>query len=186
VTCTDPPWGRKASPKPCRSSPPTSQGFPHPRRHRFGRGIATPRRIQLLIYHIARQAAMNALNTRRRTFGSRWSNGTTASSSRSCDDGRGFDTETHSQEGHFGSVMMRGAGACRGRNVLVHSEIGRGTTITAGFPGSGWKRRRCSNQLNRRRRWAGRGRAREKAARNDHCVCSGGAVTKLKSPPLRR
>jgi hypothetical protein len=27
-----------------------------------------------------------------------------------------------------------GTGACRGRNVLVHSEIGRGTTITAGFP----------------------------------------------------
>jgi hypothetical protein len=35
------PVGHKASPKPCRSSPPPSQGFPHPRRHRCGRGNAT-------------------------------------------------------------------------------------------------------------------------------------------------
>ena len=50
------------------------------------------------------------------------------------DDGRGFDTDAPSPEGHFGSVMMRERALVTGGTFSVQSEIGRGTIITAGFP----------------------------------------------------
>jgi signal transduction histidine kinase len=97
--------------------------------------VSLPPPIQLLIYQIAREAAMNALKHAE------------ASAIRIsleevedgvklliADDGKGFDTSAPPPEGHFGSVMMRERAMVAGGTYSIESELGEGTKITVTFP----------------------------------------------------
>jgi signal transduction histidine kinase len=97
--------------------------------------VSLPPPIQLLIYQIAREAAMNAL--KHAGADSIWISLNERDEGVELqirDDGEGFDTEAPPPDGHFGSVMMRERALVAGGTFSVQSEIGRGTTITAGFP----------------------------------------------------
>jgi signal transduction histidine kinase len=97
--------------------------------------VSLPPPIQLLIYQIAREAAMNALkHADAETISISLHERDEGVELQIRDDGRGFDTEAPPPEGHFGSVMMRERAQVAGGTFSVESEIGHGTTITAGFP----------------------------------------------------
>jgi len=97
--------------------------------------VSLPPPIQLLIYQIAREAAMNALKHAHADH--IWialhetEDGVELQIR---DDGTGFDITAAPPEGHFGSVMMRERAQVTGGTFHVKSEIGWGTTITASFP----------------------------------------------------
>jgi signal transduction histidine kinase len=97
--------------------------------------VALPPPIQLLIYQIAREGAMNALkhaDAPHITIALRETDD--GVQLQVADDGRGFDTEAAAPEGHFGSVMMRERALVAGGSFSITSEPGRGTTIVASFP----------------------------------------------------
>jgi signal transduction histidine kinase len=97
--------------------------------------VTLPPAIQLLVYQIAREAMLNAI---------KHANATNVSVSlaetdegvelRIHDDGRGFDPETRSEEGHFGLPMMRERARLAGGRLLLESSTGHATTIVATFP----------------------------------------------------
>ncbi len=97
--------------------------------------MGLPPAIQLLIYHIAREAAMNAL--KHSGAGSVWialqpvADGVELTVR---DDGIGFDTEAPGPEGHFGLAMMRERATVAGGVYSLESTPGHGTTITVRFP----------------------------------------------------
>ncbi len=97
--------------------------------------VSLPPPIQLLIYQISREAAMNALKHAEADH--IWvtlkeiDDGVVLEIR---DDGRGFDTDAAPPEGHFGSVMMRERALVAGGTFSIHSELGRGTSIQAWFP----------------------------------------------------
>jgi signal transduction histidine kinase len=97
--------------------------------------VSLPPPIQLLIYQISREAAMNALKHAEaheiRIALAETGDGVTLTIA---DDGKGFDTSAPPPEGHFGSVMMKERALVAGGTYSIHSEPGKGTTITAGFP----------------------------------------------------
>jgi signal transduction histidine kinase len=96
-----------------------------------------PPAIQLLAYHIAREAAMNAL---------KHSGASTIEISLKQvddrirlmikDDGVGFDTSAPGPEGHFGLAMMRERAQVAGADFEMTSAPGQGTTLSVGFPDS--------------------------------------------------
>jgi signal transduction histidine kinase len=93
--------------------------------------------IQLLIYHIAREAAMNAL---KHSGGSavsvsvqRQDDGVRLEVS---DDGIGFDTSVPGPEGHFGLAMMSERAQVVGAEFSMRSAPGEGTTVIVTFPDS--------------------------------------------------
>jgi len=99
--------------------------------------VNLPPAIQLLAYHIAREAAMNALKH----------SGASAVeiSLKSRDDrivlgikdnGLGFDTSAAGPEGHFGLSMMRERAQVAGAQFDMKSSPGMGTTIEVAFPDS--------------------------------------------------
>jgi signal transduction histidine kinase len=99
--------------------------------------VNLPPAIQLLAYHIAREAAMNALKH----------SGASAVriSLKSRDDriilgikdnGVGFDTAAAGPEGHFGLNMMRDRAQVAGAEFSMTSAPGEGTTIEVAFPDS--------------------------------------------------
>jgi signal transduction histidine kinase len=99
--------------------------------------VNLPPAIQLLAYHIAREAAMNALKH----------SGASAVeiSLKSQDDrvvlgirdnGLGFDTSAPGPEGHFGLSMMRERAQVAGGEFNLTSSPGVGTTIEVAFPDS--------------------------------------------------
>ena len=97
--------------------------------------VSLPPPIQLLIYQIGREAAMNAL--KHAEADNIWislheRDGGVELQIR--DDGKGFDTKAPPREGHFGSVMMRERAQVAGGTFALQSEIGKGTMITASFP----------------------------------------------------
>lgn len=97
--------------------------------------VSLPPPIQLLIYQIAREAAMNAL--KHAEADNIWislqeADGGVRLNIR--DDGKGFDTSAPSPEGHFGSVMMRERTLVAKGTFSIDSEPGSGTTIAATFP----------------------------------------------------
>jgi signal transduction histidine kinase len=97
--------------------------------------IALPPPIQLLIYQIAREAAMNAL--KHAEAANIWISLQESGEGvelRIRDDGRGFDTEAPAPEGHFGSVMMRERALVAGGSFSIDSQPGQGTNIRAIFP----------------------------------------------------
>jgi signal transduction histidine kinase len=97
--------------------------------------VSLPPPIQLLIYQITREAAMNAL--KHAEAENIWISLHEAQDGVRLlirDDGKGFDTSAPPPEGHFGSVMMRERALVAGGTFSVESEPGRGTTIAATFP----------------------------------------------------
>jgi signal transduction histidine kinase len=98
--------------------------------------VSLPPPITLLIYQIAREAAMNALkhaeaSTIRITLHEADEGGVVLTIA---DDGKGFDTSAPPPEGHFGSVMMRERAIVAGGTYAIESQLGHGTTIRATFP----------------------------------------------------
>ena len=94
-----------------------------------------PPPIQLLIYHIAREAAMNALkHADAENISISLHERDEGVELQIRDDGKGFDTEAPPPEGHFGSVMMRERAQVAGGTFSIESEDGHGTIITASFP----------------------------------------------------
>jgi signal transduction histidine kinase len=99
--------------------------------------VDMPPPIQLLCYHIAREAVMNAVkhaeastirvNLEAIPDGARL----TVS-----DDGKGFDPDQGSPEGHFGLTMMRERAQVAGGSFEMNSRPGQGTIVTAEFPTS--------------------------------------------------
>jgi signal transduction histidine kinase len=99
--------------------------------------VNLPPAIQLLAYHIAREAAMNALKhsgasavaIRLKAEGDRIR-------LQIKDDGLGFDTSAPGPEGHFGLAMMRERALVAGGEFDMTSSPGHGTTISVSFPDS--------------------------------------------------
>jgi signal transduction histidine kinase len=97
--------------------------------------MGLPPAIQLLIYHIAREAAMNAL--KHSGAANVWialqpvDDGVELTVR---DDGIGFDTEAPGPDGHFGLSMMRERAVVAGGVYGLESTAGEGTTITVRFP----------------------------------------------------
>jgi signal transduction histidine kinase len=99
--------------------------------------VQMPPPVQLLCYQLAREAVMNAVKHAEASAvqvtleptgqGAR----VTVS-----DDGKGFDVEQGSPEGHFGLTMMRERALVAGGTFDIRSVAGEGTTITAEFPTS--------------------------------------------------
>lgn len=99
--------------------------------------VALPAPIALLVYHIAREATMNALKHAHAS--NMWV--TVKQDSENIelilrDDGAGFDPEAPGPEGHFGMEMMRERARVGGGTLDLESAPGAGTTITVRFPTS--------------------------------------------------
>jgi two-component system, NarL family, sensor kinase len=93
--------------------------------------------IQLLCYHVAREAVMNAVKHAEATAITITLEPTPEGARLSVvDDGRGFDAEAGEPEGHFGLTMMRERAQVAGGTFKIESAEGRGTTVTADFPTS--------------------------------------------------
>jgi nitrate/nitrite-specific signal transduction histidine kinase len=89
----------------------------------------------LLIFHIAREGAMNALKHAHPT--DVWIAVTEVGDDivlRLKDNGAGFDVGAPGPEGHFGMAMMRERAQVGGGTFDVASAPGDGTTITVRFP----------------------------------------------------
>ena len=118
------------------------QSFAQDAGGRFGTRIAVdvdevilPPPIQLLIYQIAREAAMNALkHAEAETIRISLHDTPDGVELQIGDDGKGFDTAAPPPEGHFGSVMMRERALVAGGSFSVTSELGKGSLISARFP----------------------------------------------------
>jgi signal transduction histidine kinase len=97
--------------------------------------VSLPPPIQLLIYQIAREAAMNALkHAEAATISITLSERDDGVELQIVDDGKGFDTDAAPPEGHFGSVMMRERALVAGGTYAIRSEPGAGTSVSATFP----------------------------------------------------
>ena len=97
--------------------------------------IVLPPAIQLIAYHIAREAAMNSLkhSGADNVWISLQPNDEGAELTIR-DDGAGFDPEAGPPEGHFGLAMMRERAQVFGGAFQLESERGEGTTIRVQFP----------------------------------------------------
>jgi signal transduction histidine kinase len=103
--------------------------------HRDVQEIDLPAPIALLVYHIAREGVMNALNHAQAT--DMWIRVIEEDDDivlELRDNGRGFDTTQPGPEGHFGMSMMRERAQIGGGSLEVESAPGQGTTINVRFP----------------------------------------------------
>jgi signal transduction histidine kinase len=101
--------------------------------------VSLPPAIQLLVYHIAREAVMNSL--KHSGASNVWIALHPSGEGAELvvrDDGIGFDVDAPGPEGHFGMAMMRERAQVAGGTFSVESAPGSGTTITVGFP-IAWK-----------------------------------------------
>jgi signal transduction histidine kinase len=97
--------------------------------------VALPPAIQLIAYHIAREAAMNSLKHSGASNVWITLEATDDGAELSIrDDGGGFDPEGGSPEGHFGLNMMRERAQVAGGSFQVDSAPGEGTTVRVRFP----------------------------------------------------
>ncbi len=97
--------------------------------------VALPPAIQLLIYHIAREAVMNSL--KHSEASNVWIDLTEEDSQVLLtigDDGVGFDSGGPGPEGHFGLTMMRERAQVAGGTFLLDSAPGDGVRIEVRFP----------------------------------------------------
>lgn len=103
--------------------------------HRNVDDIELPAPIALLLYHVTREAVMNALKHARAT--DMWI--TVHEDKQDIvlqlrDNGVGFDTSAPGPEGHYGMAMMKERAKIGGGSFDVESEPGEGTAITVRFP----------------------------------------------------
>jgi signal transduction histidine kinase len=106
-----------------------------------------PPPIALLVYHIGREAVMNAL----KHSGAlnvwvvlRMEDDDVVLTLR--DDGVGFDADAPGPEGHFGLAMMRERALVAGGTYSLESAPGTGTTIAVRFPAS-WLRAELEEEI---------------------------------------
>ncbi len=93
--------------------------------------------VQLLCYHVAREAVMNAIKHAEASAITIAFESTAEGARLSVsDDGRGFDVEAGEPEGHYGLTMMRERAQVAGGTFKIDSAVGRGTSVTADFPTS--------------------------------------------------
>jgi signal transduction histidine kinase len=91
--------------------------------------------IQLLIYHISREAVMNSLkHSGASTISITLEEHEKEVQLEIRDDGVGFDTSAPGPEGHFGLAMMRERAQVAGGSLELTSAPGEGTAVTATFP----------------------------------------------------
>jgi signal transduction histidine kinase len=93
--------------------------------------------VQLLCYHVAREAVMNAVKHAEASVIT-ISLEATADGARLAvtDNGKGFDVEEGEPEGHYGLTMMKERTQVSGGSFKIESARGGGTTVTADFPTS--------------------------------------------------
>lgn len=93
--------------------------------------------VQLLCYHVAREAVMNAVKHAEASTIT-ISLEPTADGARLSvqDNGNGFDVEEGEPEGHYGLTMMKERAQVSGGTFRIDSTRGQGTTVTAEFPTS--------------------------------------------------
>jgi signal transduction histidine kinase len=93
--------------------------------------------IQLLCYHVAREAVNNAIKHAEATTITialeRTPDGARLSVT---DDGKGFDVDAGEPEGHYGLTMMKERAQVAGGDFTIRSRSGEGTTVIADFPTS--------------------------------------------------
>lgn len=99
--------------------------------------VQMPPPVQLLCYQLAREAVMNAVKHAGASSVALTLQPTGQGAKVTIsDDGKGFDVEQGSPEGHFGLTMMRERALVAGGTFDIQSVPGEGTTITAEFPTS--------------------------------------------------
>jgi signal transduction histidine kinase len=99
--------------------------------------LPLPPPIALLIYHISREAVMNALkHAGASTISILLEPRDDVLELRVVDDGVGFDSDGPGPEGHFGVTMMKERAQVAGGTFGIDSKLGEGTTVTATFPQS--------------------------------------------------
>jgi signal transduction histidine kinase len=93
--------------------------------------------VQLLCYHVAREAVNNAIkHAEASTITIRLERTADGARLTVADDGKGFDVEAGSPEGHFGLTMMKERAQVSGGEFTIRSKAGEGTTVIADFPTS--------------------------------------------------
>jgi signal transduction histidine kinase len=93
--------------------------------------------VQLLCYHVAREAVMNSIKHAEASAITITLEPTADGARLSvADNGKGFDAEAGEPEGHYGLTMMRERAQVAGGTFKIDSAPGRGTTVTADFPTS--------------------------------------------------
>ena len=99
--------------------------------------VDMPAPVQLLCYQVVREAVMNAAKHADATEIHVELEGTPEGARvRVRDNGKGFDPDEGSPEGHFGLTLMRERAQVAGGTFGIESAPGNGTTITAEFPTS--------------------------------------------------
>jgi signal transduction histidine kinase len=99
--------------------------------------VEMPPPIQLLCYQVAREAVMNAVkHAEASTVQVTLEPTSEGAKVTVTDNGKGFDIEEGSSEGHFGLTMMRERALVAGGTFDIHSVPDKGTTVTAEFPTS--------------------------------------------------
>jgi signal transduction histidine kinase len=93
--------------------------------------------IQLLCYHVAREAVNNAIkHSEASTITISLERTADGARLNVSDDGKGFDVEEGEPEGHYGLTMMKERAQVAGGEFTIRSARGEGTTVTADFPTS--------------------------------------------------
>jgi signal transduction histidine kinase len=93
--------------------------------------------VQLLCYHVAREAVNNAIkHAEASTITIRLEKTAEGARLTISDDGKGFDVEAGPPEGHYGLTMMRERAQVAGGDFTIRSKPGEGTTVIADFPTS--------------------------------------------------
>jgi two-component system sensor histidine kinase NreB len=93
--------------------------------------------VQLLCYHVAREAVMNAVkHAEPSTITITLEKTPDGARLKVQDDGKGFDVEEGEPEGHYGLTMMKERAQVSGGSFRIDSTRGQGTTVTADFPTS--------------------------------------------------
>jgi signal transduction histidine kinase len=91
--------------------------------------------VQLLCFQVAREALTNAAKHGEATrIGVALEPEGSSGRLTVNDDGKGFDVDGGSPEGHFGLILMRERVTAAGGTMRIHSYPGEGTTLRATFP----------------------------------------------------